>query len=40
MTTRTPVGFEGGAPAAIGPMYDVAATTLSYHFRATAKVLL
>ena len=29
-----------GAPAAIGPMYDVAETTLSYRFRATAKMLL
>ena len=37
---RNPVGGRGGALETIGPMYDVAATTLSYHFLATARLLL
>ena len=40
-TMRNPVGALGARePEPIGPMYDVAATTLSYHFRATARLLL
>ena len=35
---RVPVGALGGWKT-IGPMYDVAATTLSYHFLATGQVV-
>ena len=39
-TIRKPVGVCGDCPFEMGPMYEVATTTLSDHFRATARLLL